>query len=127
MKKAISSINSAIKNQLNSMSTKIFTHNATNLRVLVSDKLGRLKALLCLCLMLIAFPAFPNAPVPAPAPTQITFTILNTCSSVDTYNFFLNGTSIGSVGSNPSGGCTCTAALQTFTVNNAALLAGAWN
>ncbi len=61
------------------------------------------------------------------APTQITFTILNTCSSGDSYSFFLNGTSIGSTAGNTGNSCACDAALQTFTVNNAALLAGAWS
>jgi hypothetical protein len=90
---------------------------------------NRLITLLSLGLGFLVLPAAaiasPNAPVAAP--TQITFSILNTCGSGDTYNFYLNGTAIGSVGANSSGDCTCGPALQTITASNTALLAGAWN
>jgi hypothetical protein len=61
-----------------------------------------------------------------PTPTSIEFTILNTdgCGSPSTYQFFLNGTNIGSVTS--TGTCSCETPTQTYTVSNAALLASSW-
>lgn len=60
-----------------------------------------------------------------PVPDSITFEILNTCGA-DPQEFFLNGVSLGTVAANPTNSCTCYAAIQTFTVNDPALLA-AWN
>jgi hypothetical protein len=62
-----------------------------------------------------------------PVPTSIEFTILNTegCGNPSTYQFFLNGTNIGSVTS--TGICSCGTPTQTYTVSNAALLAATWS
>ncbi|MES2332773.1 MAG: MopE-related protein [Bacteroidota bacterium] len=90
----------------------------------------RLMTFLSLCLGLFAFPAaaIASPTVAVAAPTQITFTILNTsCGGSAPYEFFLNGTSIGTVNGDPNSSCTCDPTPQTFTVTNAALLAGAWN
>ena len=54
--------------------------------------------------------------------SSITFETLETCGS-GTYTFFLNGVSLGSTPSNPTGGCVCGTPLTTFTVSNAGLLA----
>lgn len=64
---------------------------------------------------------------PAGAPTQITFTIL-AYGSNDTLQFSLNGTSLGSKNSNPSGVTNCSAAsAHTLVVNDANLISGAWS
>ena len=70
---------------------------------------------------------YPPAPtlLTAAAATSIsslTFEFLDTCGT-STYTFYLNGVPIGSGAANPSGGCTCTPSLSSFTINNAALLA----
>ncbi|MBI4603065.1 MAG: thrombospondin type 3 repeat-containing protein [Planctomycetes bacterium] len=58
----------------------------------------------------------------------IRFDILNTlCSRPGSYEFFLNGVRLGSTPADPTNGCTCSPALQTFTVSDAGLLALAWN
>lgn len=58
---------------------------------------------------------------------SVQFEILNTsCGGSGTYEFFLNGVSIGTTAAAQSGFCTCNPGLQTFTVNSAALLAN-WN
>lgn len=69
-----------------------------------------------------------GAAIGGPVPDSITFEIVNTqCSMPGTWEFFLNGTSLGTVAADPTAGCTCDPALQSFTVSNAALLAsGAW-
>ncbi len=55
------------------------------------------------------------------------FEILNTlCSRPGTYEFFLNGVSLGTTSADPTNSCTCTPALQTFSVTNPTLL-NAWN
>lgn len=63
-----------------------------------------------------------------PVPDSITFGMVNTrCSTSGTWEFFLNGTSLGTIAADPSNSCTCTPALQSFTISNAALTAsGAW-
>ncbi len=61
-------------------------------------------------------------------PLSITLEMLNTqCSSGGTFELFLNGISLGTVANDPANSCTCNPPLQTFAVNNAALLATAWN
>jgi hypothetical protein len=58
---------------------------------------------------------------------SIRFEILNTlCGRPGTYEFFLNGTSLGTTAADPTGGCTCSTPLQTFLVTNSGLLAN-WN
>ena len=50
---------------------------------------------------------------------SISFEILNTaCGGVGSYEFFLNGASLGTVTADPTGNCTCSPAVQTFN--------GAW-
>ncbi|MEE9296705.1 MAG: thrombospondin type 3 repeat-containing protein [Phycisphaerae bacterium] len=60
---------------------------------------------------------------------SIRFDILNTlCSRPGTYEFFLNGVSLGTAPADPTNSCTCAPQLQTFTVTNAGgLLTSAWN
>ncbi|MEY2538108.1 MAG: large repetitive protein [Verrucomicrobiota bacterium] len=85
---------------------------------------GRTLLLLTLCL-----PGLALVPPPGnPAPTQITFEILQTnCEdSPLSYEFFLNSTSLGTV-TGVENECTCTPPLQTFIVSDAELLAAAWN
>lgn len=63
-----------------------------------------------------------------PIPDSITFEILNTqCSYGGSWEFFLNGTSLGTVSADPVNSCSCAPGLQTVVYNNAALVAsGAW-
>jgi hypothetical protein len=69
----------------------------------------------------ICVSAVPQSP---PAIDSITFEIVNTrCGTAGTYEFFLNGVSIGTTAADPSNGCTCNTPLQTFTVTDAGLLA----
>ena len=59
--------------------------------------------------------------------TSIDFEILNTlCSSPGTYEFFLNGVSLGTTAADPTNSCTCSPALQTFTVSDPVRLS-AWD
>lgn len=68
--------------------------------------------------------ARPQAP---PSIDAITFEILNTqCSEPATYEFFLNGVSLGTAPADPSGSCSCNPQLQTFTVTDPGLLDN-WN
>ena len=73
-------------------------------------------------------PGLAFAPVASQAPTKITFEILEiTCGGgTISHEFFLNSTSLGTfLGDNSQ--CTCTPPLQTFIVDDAAVLAAAWN
>ncbi len=60
-------------------------------------------------------------------PDAITFEALNTsCGPGGQYEFFLNGTSLGTAVADPVDGCTCGAAIQSIPIVDVALL-GAWN
>lgn len=69
-----------------------------------------------------------SATAPNPASIDsINFEILNTlCGRPGTYEFFLNGVSLGTAPADPTNICTCNPGIQSFTVTNAALLAN-WN
>ena len=71
----------------------------------------------------------PRGPSPIAPPESITFETLNTqCSGVQgTFEWFLNGTSLGSALSDPARTCTCAAPIDTFVASNTALIASAWN
>jgi hypothetical protein len=66
--------------------------------------------------------------VSAGTPLSITFEILNTsCGLGDTFEFFLNGASFGATDADPTGSCTCTPPIQTFTASDSALIASVWH
>ena len=70
----------------------------------------------------------PRGPSPIAPPASITFETLNTrCDSPSTFEWFLNGTSLGSAPSDPANTCICSAPVDTFAVTNTALIASAWN
>ncbi len=73
-----------------------------------------------------AVDAYNILPYGEQAPTSIDYEILNTCNSSDEYTFQLNGGVLGTTTSNPSGSCTCTPPLQTYTVSDAGLIASFW-
>jgi hypothetical protein len=85
---------------------------------------GRSLLLLSLYLPGVSLVSAPNAP----APTQITFEILQTTCEQGpiSYEFFLNSTSLGTI-AGVENECTCTPPLQIFIVSDAELLATAWN
>ncbi len=49
------------------------------------------------------------------------------CGSPSTFEWFLNGTSLGSAPSDPANTCACSAPVDTFVASNTALIASAWN
>lgn len=69
-----------------------------------------------------------SGPVSNAVPDTITFETLNSsCEPGDTFEFFLNGTSLGIVPADPTLGCECLAPIDVFAVTDAALIASAWN
>ncbi len=63
----------------------------------------------------------------AGTPDSLTFEMLNAvCQSADTFEFYLNGTPLGSRPGNPAAGCSCTPTLQSFVFNDSAVLGSAW-
>lgn len=76
---------------------------------------------------LVSGPDEPDLLPPFAVPDFITFETLNTtCSAQATFEFELNGTSLGSVMSDTTFGCTCSAPTDTF-VAPAGLIASAWD
>jgi hypothetical protein len=62
-----------------------------------------------------------------PPPTSLTYEILNSdCNATGGFEVFLNGISMGTGDPDPTNGCTCGAAITTFTVTDSALIASAW-
>lgn len=70
----------------------------------------------------------PRGPSPIAPPESITFETLNTqCGSPSTFEWFLNGTSLGSAPSDLANTCSCAAPVDTFVASNTALIAANWN
>ncbi len=63
------------------------------------------------------------------APTSLTWETLNTTCGVNhaTFEFFLNGVSLGTAQSDPNETCICQAPVDTFVVSDASLIASLWN
>ncbi len=64
-------------------------------------------------------------------PDAINFEILNTSCAFrlpfDTFEFLLNGISLGTADADPTESCTCSAPIQTLSVTDPGLLGSAWN
>jgi hypothetical protein len=82
---------------------------------------------------LVNGPDLPDRLPPYRAPSAITFETLNTNCEYgytgpnDTFEFFLNGTSLGVVEGDPSDTCSCVPPIQSFLIEDASLIASAWN
>lgn len=74
-----------------------------------------------------------SGPQSVVVPDTITFETQNTsCTRFfggpgDTFEFLLNGTSLGTVPADPTNSCSCNAPIDTFAVTDASLIATAWN